>query len=189
MQVLFKTYFSNETDREQEYSFKTERVTRSQCEVTVEQSFTMGMEMSVKLATPCEVFEANAGFHRELSLTNMHGQTFEEEMTWAVDNVIKVPPKHKTTAQLVISEDCFSSKFSVKTHLSGPVVVTFTNLKDNNSFVTSKSTTIADIIKRETENGLKGFTVSNNVVTFETKGVCSFQYAIEQHVKLQQESL
>ncbi len=34
--VLFKTTFTNTTDREQEYSFKTERATRSAATVIVE---------------------------------------------------------------------------------------------------------------------------------------------------------
>ena len=188
-QTLFKTYFSNSTNQEQEYSFKTERTTTSTCEVSIENGFTVGQELCVSLKTPCEVFEANAGFHRELSLTESHGQTIEESLTWAVDSQIKVSPHHKTIAQLVVTEDQVSSKFSVKSTFSGKIHVTITNLKENNSFVRSIDGNIVDIVKREVDNGLKGFTVDRGSVSFTTKGSCTFNYAIEQHVKLYQEEL
>ena len=145
--------------------------------------------MSVKLATPCEVFEANAGFHRELCLTDSGGQSFEEELVWSVDSIIKVPPKHKTIAKLVVSEDKFSGKFTVKTVFSGKVHVTITNIRDNNSFVKSIDGDIVDIMRRESENGLKNFNVKSKKVSTITKGVCNFTFAIEQHVVIDQKEL
>ncbi|RCN28379.1 hypothetical protein ANCCAN_25879 [Ancylostoma caninum] len=65
--VLFKTTFTNTTQREQEYSFKTERCTRSTSTVIIEKGVCRGMEVALKLKTPCEVVEANAGFHQEHS--------------------------------------------------------------------------------------------------------------------------
>ncbi len=188
-QCLFRTFFSNNTDQTQQYSFKTERVTRSCCDVVIEKGYTFSEEMSIKLATPCEVFEANVGFQRELSLTDIQGQTFEEEMTWGVDSQITVPAKQKTTAQLMIAEDQFSGNFTVKTTFSGKVHVTITNIKDNNSFLKSIDGNIAEIIRREMEEGLRDFTVDKNVVSYITKGKCNFRFAIEQHVKLSQEPI
>ena len=48
------------------------------------------MSMDVKLTTPCSILEANAGFSREMSLTNTRGETIEEELTWSVDSEIEV---------------------------------------------------------------------------------------------------
>merc|ERR1712002_159386 len=86
-----------------------------------------------------------------------------------VDSQIKVQPHHKTTAELVVNEDQYESKFKVKSSFSGKLHVTFFNLKDNNSFVTSIDGNIVDIMKREIENGLKGFTIENDQVTFVSK--------------------
>ena len=36
--------------------------------------------------------EANAGFKKEMTLTNSEGETVEEEMTWGVDSQIEVQP-------------------------------------------------------------------------------------------------
>ena len=46
--------------------------------------------MDVKLTTPGSILEANAGFHREISLTEIEGQTIEEELCWAVDSQLEV---------------------------------------------------------------------------------------------------
>lgn len=59
----------------------------------------------MKLKTPCEIVEANAGFHNELSILNIGENTVEEELIWGVDSTIKVPPLCETIAELVILED------------------------------------------------------------------------------------
>ena len=145
--------------------------------------------MSLTLKSPCEIFEANAGFKREMSLTNIQGETFEEQLSWGVDSQIKVPPRTKATAELVISEDEFEGKFVVRSKIVGKVLVTITNMKDNNSLVKTIEGDIAEIIKREVENGLKGFKVDKKVVLFNTRGQCHFRFAIEQHVKISQQAL
>lgn len=188
-QVLFKTCFRNNTDSVQEYSFKTERTTQSAAEITVERGLTIGEELNLSIKTPCEVLEFGGGFHRELSVTNITGQSFEEELVWGVDSQIKVQPRHKTTAELVVNEDQYESKFKVKSSFSGKVHVTILNLKDNNSFVKSIDGNIVDIIKREIENGLPGFTIEDDQVTFVSKGKCNFRYAIEQHIQLDEQAL
>jgi hypothetical protein len=43
-QTLFKTYFTNKTDLDQEYSFKTERVTRQTCTFSFLKGFSKGKE-------------------------------------------------------------------------------------------------------------------------------------------------
>jgi len=188
-QVLFKTFFVNNTDSIQEYSFKTERCTKSAADITVEKGLTIGEELSLSLKTPCEILEVGGGFHRELSVTNVMGQSFEEELAWGVDSQIKVQPRHKTTAELVVNEDQYESKFSVKSSFSGKIHVTILNLKDNNSFLKSVDGNIVEIMKREIENGLPGFNIENNEVTFISKGKCNFRYAIEQRIQLDEQAL
>jgi hypothetical protein len=73
--------------------------------------------MNVKLTTPCQVLEANAGFHREMSLTRGEAETIEEEMTWSVDSQIEVPEKHIGEAKLVILEEEYQGRFTIKTHI------------------------------------------------------------------------
>lgn len=188
--VLFKTTFRNHTDHEQEYSFKTERSTKSTCEVEVEKGVCYGQELGLSLKLPSEVLEVGAGFSREVSVTNTVQEAFEEELHWGVDSLVKVKGNHKTTAELTINEDQFQSTFVVKTKLSGKVLVNITNRKDNNAFVKSIEGDIAEIVKKEiSDSGLQGISVDKHTVTYVTKGKCNMRYGIEQHVNLSEERL
>jgi len=187
--VLFKTTFTNTTDREQEYSFKTERVTRSAATVIVEKGICRGVDMSLKLKTPCEVVEANAGFKTELSVMHIGENTTEEELAWGVDSTVRVPPRSETVAQLVILEDNKLRKFSIENQLTGKIVVTLTNLKENNSLVTVIDGNIADIIRGLPNYMALGFRTENQVVSYTTSGSCRFKYGIEQRVTIKEKSI
>jgi len=73
------------------------------------------------------------------------------------------------------------------------VLVSVTNSRDNNSLVKSIKGDVVEIIRREVENKeLKGFTFDggqHGVVSYVTRGRCSFRYGSEQHVQLSQEKL
>ncbi|XP_013394012.1 uncharacterized protein LOC106161564 [Lingula anatina] len=188
-QVLFKTFFTNNTDREQDYSFQTQRVTRSSCNVEIERGVMMGQEMGVQLQTPCEVFQANAGFKREITLNRLEGEIAEEELSWGVDSQIRVAPKSQTLAELIVSETEYGGHFTIQSRFEGNVMISITNTRENNCLVKTVEGNVVNIFKREIENGLKGFRVEKNSVCFETKGRCHFRYGIEQHVKLSQQPL
>ncbi|PAV78376.1 hypothetical protein WR25_11970 isoform D [Diploscapter pachys] len=182
--VLFRTTFTNTTQRDQEYSFKTERATRSTSTVVIEKGVCRGMEVSLKLKTPCEVVEAGAGFHQEVMLNHIGENTNEEELMWGVDSCVRVPPNCETAAELVILEEQVSRDFHIENRLSGKVLVTVTNLKENNSLITVLEGNIADIIRGVSDYSAKGFTVENNIVKYETKGTCIFRYGVEQKVRI-----
>ena len=115
--VLFQTTFANRTDREQTYTFRAERTTRSTCSVSVEQACTTGVEVGMKLTTPGQILEANAGFRREMTLSNSESETIEEELTWSVDSQVNVLGRHVGEAKLVILEQEYEGRFTTKTHI------------------------------------------------------------------------
>ncbi|KJH49370.1 hypothetical protein DICVIV_04510 [Dictyocaulus viviparus] len=164
--VLFKTTFTNTTQREQEYSFKTERCTRSTSTVIIEKGVCRGMEVALKLKTPCEVVEANAGFHQEVVLNHIGENTNEEELCWGVDSSVRVPPTSETVAELVILEEQCKRDFRIENRMTGKVLVTVTNLKQNNSLVTVIEGNIADIIRGIVNYASKGFTIDGNVSVY-----------------------
>ncbi|CAB3409967.1 unnamed protein product [Caenorhabditis bovis] len=182
--VLFKTTFTNTTQREQEYSFKTERATRSSSTVIIEKGVCRGAEVSLKLKTPCEVVEANAGFTQEVMLNHIGENTNEEELSWGVDSTVRVPPNTEAVAELVIIEDVVTRDFRIENRLSGKVVVTITNMKENNCLVTVIEGNIADIIRGMPDFTAKGFRFDGPAVIYETRGQCIFRFGVEQKVHI-----
>ena len=193
--VLFQTKFTNNTKDTQEYTMRTEKTTRSSCTTSVETGFTKGIDLGVSLKTPGEVLEASVGFHREFSLTNSDGQTFEEELTWGVESVIKVKPEHIAEAQLVVKERKQSGDFIITTKVSGTVYVNFTSVRDNNSFLKATGGDIGVIMEQYLEmerrkgEALEFVTIDDGVVTIVTKGSCRFRYGIQQEVRVDQNKL
>lgn len=191
--ILFQTKFTNNTEGDQEYTMRTEKTTRSSCSTNIETGYTKGVEMSVTLKTPCEVFEANAGFHREISLTNSHGETIEEEVTWGVESHINVKRGYVANAKLIVDEKKYDGTFTITSRVAGTVHVSFTNVKDNNSMVYGTSDEIYAIVEEYLEtqrcldNPLDSFVqVREPEVIITTKGKCDFRYGIKQQVLVEQ---
>lgn len=118
-QTLFRTYFTNRTDKEQEYSFKTERVTRQTCSFSFIKGFSREKEGAISFKLPYDVVELAAGLRSEQSVECGKDKSNEEEITWGVDSTVKVAPFTKTTAELVINELELDRDFSVSTYLKG----------------------------------------------------------------------
>jgi hypothetical protein len=197
--VLFHTTFTNNTDGAQEYTMKTEKTTRSSLTTSIEHGLTKGVEMGIKLSAPGEVFEANAGFKRETTLTKAEGETFEEELTWGVESQIHVDGHHVAEASLVVEERRQAGDFEVVTRIKGPVFFTFTAPSDNNSFVKSVGNSIADIVEKYLEiERKKGATKvfefvkieeDTGTVVVRTKGTCHFRYGIRQQIRVDQRTV
>ncbi len=190
--ILFQTKFTNNTQDGQEYTLKTEKTTRSSCSTEIETSYTRGIQMSLNLKTPGEIFEANAGYSRELTLTNNSGETLEEELTWGVESLIKVKAQHIAEAQLVVNEKKYNGDFTVITRIKGEIFVNFTNIKDNNSLVKATSHDVAEIVKeflqmqRRIGEGVEYVEVQGDTVVIRTQGRCQFRFGIKQEVVVNQ---
>jgi len=112
-----QTTFANRTDREQTYSFRADRTTRSTCAVSVEQACTTGVEVGVRLTTPGQILEANAGFRREVTLASSESETIEQELAWSVDSQVSVLGRHVGDAKLVVLEQEYDGRFAVKSRI------------------------------------------------------------------------
>src|SRR6218665_326336 len=193
--VLFNTSFTNHTEYPQKYTFRTQRTTRSSCTIAVEQGYVTGVEMNVKLSTPCEILELNAGFKRETALTNAEGQTVEEELTWGVDCEVEVKAHHAGEAKLIILEEEYKGGFEVKTHISGIARVIFTNLKNNNSFMKAIERPVVDIVKEAIADQWiqpsEAFSIDGNTNTIlsRTKGKCHFRFGVKQVVEVDEKAI
>lgn len=195
--ILFQTKFTNNTGDDQEYTMKTEKTTTSTCSTEIENGWTKTWEMGINLKTPCEVFEANAGYSREVSLSKTDGETFEESLSWGVESQIKVKSNHIAEAQLVVNEKKYSGDFVVTTVVQGMVYISFTDVRDNNSILKATGHEMVNIIKwfldRERRKGRTYEFVQtdeeNEIVTVTTKGRCKFRFGIKQEVVVHQKKI
>jgi len=73
--------------------------------------------VGLTLTTPGQILEANAGFRREMTLANSESTTVEEELTWSVDSQVAVLGRHVGEAKLVILEQEYEGRFTVKSHI------------------------------------------------------------------------
>lgn len=185
--VVFTSTFENNTDSEQEHSFTTERTTVCTSTTSISKGYTQGFNLELKIGLPDEVASATAGFGRETSVESTEETTKEQSITWAVDSSIKVPAKHKTIARMVVKEKEFNGKFKLNVRVRGMVIVTFTNLRDNNSFIHSTEGDISQILANA--KGYSGYRIEGKTAIFDIEGHSKFRFGVEQRVKLDQEPL
>lgn len=177
--VLFTANFTNDTPKPQTYTLRTERRTKSTCDMSFQKTFTYGAGMELKLTPPNPIIEANVGFKGELSKQKGVTETFEQELSWSVDNQIEVPSGYQTKAELVIKEDDYRGDFVIESTFDGKIVVTYENKKTREHI-----TTINGHVKKVFK-GKPGFRVDNlDRPVFTVKGVCKCRYGIEQNVML-----
>lgn len=188
-QVVFRSTFHNDTENEQEHSFQTERSTSCVSTTCIEKGFTKGFNVELKLGLPEEVAEITAGFGREVNMQTGFEDTHENSLTWAVNSTVRVKGNHCATADLVVRESEFSAKYKMLVKIRGIVIVSLTNLKDNNSFIQSFEGDFSQIMKDEQKKGVTGFTIEDRTVHWPIKGNCNFRFGIEQQIKLKEEPL
>ncbi|CAH8585795.1 unnamed protein product [Dicrocoelium dendriticum] len=197
---LFSTTFRNNTDTEQEYSFRTERCTRSVAEIEIQRGVNISKEIAIKLALPNQLLEANAGFRHELSLSCTSRQITEEELSWGVDTRITVPPRHSATAEIKIAEEQMTTQFKLLTTMEGRIRATFLDTTRNHAFVKYIQGDLASIVEKALAKGrpssnpggqhpqLWTETRKNGtkVLLIETSGKCTFRFGVHQMVEVNQ---
>lgn len=186
-QVVFRSTFHNDTELEQEHSFQTERTTACVSTTSIEKGFTKGFNVELKLGLPQEVAEITAGFGREVNMQTGFEDTTENSLTWAVNSTIRVKGNHSATADLVVRESEFNANYKMSVKIRGIVIVSLTNIKDNNSFIQSFEGDFAQMMKDEQKKGTSGFTIEGRTVHWPIEGKCSFRFGVEQQIKLKEE--
>ncbi|KAM3724426.1 Pesticidal crystal protein Cry15Aa [Dirofilaria immitis] len=191
--TLFKSIYTNNTDRSQEYSFKTERTTESLCSVIREQGYMIGGEAELTLKTPCEIAELKAGFKREMNFNNVNENTKSEVMSWGVDSTVVVPPHFKTEASIIIEEMNYRGTYSVVSILSGLVTISIRRRKDG-ALVLPLTMNIVEIFRdhlesRHVRKDIKACAMIEGAqcVRIISRGTCSFQFALKQRIDLKEE--
>ncbi|CAJ0933091.1 unnamed protein product, partial [Mesorhabditis belari] len=193
--TLFKSIFTNNTNRPQEYSFKTERTTESLCAVAREQGYTIGAEAELTLKTPCEIAELKAGFKHEMHFNNLNENAITETLAWAVDSNVSVPPGYQTEASIIIEEMNYRGSYTVMSRLSGNVLISIRRRRDNLLILPIRAN-IAEIFRQHIEGPhckkeVKSVVQieSNKIVRLTSKGNCQFQFATKQRIDLNEKQV
>lgn len=120
--------------------------------------------------------------------------TKEYDMRWSVNSQIRVAPHTCMHAELNIDEAEFNGDFSVCIRFFGRITVTIATRQEPDTYLKFMEGDIVQIIREHMENnrrsnGLEILEENPPIARFTMRGKCSFRYGIQQHVKLNQESL
>ncbi|XP_045176167.2 uncharacterized protein LOC123536796 [Mercenaria mercenaria] len=184
--IVFTSTFENNIDSEQEHSFTTERSTACITTTSISKGYTQGFNLELKLGLPDEVASAAAGFGPGTTVKSTDETTKKQTIIWAVDSNIKVPPKHKT-ARMVVKEKEFHGTFKLNVRVRGMVIVIFTNLRDNNSYIRTSEGDISQILSDA--KGYTGYKIEGKTAIFDVQGSTQFRFGVEQMVKIDEEPL
>ncbi|CAF3455236.1 unnamed protein product [Rotaria sp. Silwood1] len=195
-QILFKTYFSNNTDREQEYSLRAQRSTITTLNFIFMRGFTKEKEGCVTFKLPNEVLEIGGGLRHEQRVEYGRDSTFETQMTWSADSTIRVSPHSRANAELCITEEEYSADFSIEVRFSGRISAMISTRNNTGGYYKYMEGDLATIFSDALRSGNCGassgqFEVHEQTQTVRTMmlGKCAFRYGIEQHVNVEQGKL
>lgn len=134
---LFRTDFTNNTNKDQVYKLRTQRQTKAATAVAIQKGFTLKGNTNFKLKIPPEIghFGVSASADGYLRVCRPRGETFEDTFTWQVDSDVTVEPKHVTNARLLVTEDELVADFEVRTLMrmptgEAPIIVRRKNNKE-----------------------------------------------------------
>lgn len=184
---LFRTDFTNNTNKDQVYKLRTQRQTKAATAVAIQRGFTVKGNTNFKLKIPPEIghFGVSASADGYLRVCRPRGETFEDTFTWQVDSDVTVEPKHVTNARLLVTEDELVADFEVRTLMRMPTgeapvivrrknnkeiyaVMMISNLRDVFCDVDCK---IINIAKGGAKSGDDGRRFSKYAIEFITTGI------------------
>ncbi|XP_045200137.1 uncharacterized protein LOC123554216 [Mercenaria mercenaria] len=119
---LFRTDFTNNTNKDQVYKLRTQRQTKAATAVAIQKGFTLKGNCNFKLKIPPEIghFGVSASADGYLRVCRPRGETFEDTFTWQVDSDVTVESNHVTNARLLVAEDELVADFEVRTLMRMP---------------------------------------------------------------------
>lgn len=197
-QTLFRTFFCNKTDTEQEYSFRTDRTTRQSCSFTFLKGFSREKEGGISFKLPEDIVEIGGGMRSEQTVEMGKDTTKEEEVSWGVNTLVKVKPHSRTNAELIINEIDMDRDFKVEMILSGRLSAIL-NTKRDQSFVKAFSADITQILHMAIDRHWLPKDSGDRIQFTRTQGTekalvefngrCKFRVGVEQHVNLNESKL
>lgn len=116
--VLGSSLYENRTDGPQTYRFSTQRETTTKLAVDLRESYSLGDATNIALSIPAKFLWDNKATSREVSLTKLDGEIFEETVSWKVETVVHVKAGHQAKAFFSVQEQIITAEFEVKTKVT-----------------------------------------------------------------------
>ncbi|KAI3378297.1 hypothetical protein SNEBB_007144 [Seison nebaliae] len=188
--ILLRTEFNNKTSETQEYSLKAERTTRQTYTYSFFKGLCRGIETSLMMKLPSEILEVGGALRREQSVEMGREQMKEDEITWAVDSVVRVRCRSTIAAELVVKEYEYAPKFEVQLDISGKVFISIFNRKHHDEPVHFVEGRIFDIFDWAHKRHLLPHHFRLNrpkrLLEVEVTGQATFRFGVDQHVTLKE---
>jgi hypothetical protein len=197
-QVLFRTNFSNNTHRAQEYTFRSAQVTRQTIDVFFRGGFKCSTHPELVLRVPQDVAECGGSVSKELTVEYGKDETKEEEVTWSVDSNVRVKPFNHTEATINLVEREFDKIFTFESRVMGHVTVTLYRRWAKRLFHHVIKEDVVDVIKVFMNEGwmpenFPGFEIKSEegvlYAAMNVKGRLKFHLGVEQNVLLDEKSI
>lgn len=88
--VIFSSTFINSTSTEQTNSLRTEKRTTATCRLQLTKTVTRNRNISLQIAPPNTMIQANGGFSREKTISSEKEEVLEEELCWTLDTQVNL---------------------------------------------------------------------------------------------------
>lgn len=182
--TLVKTTYINNTSREQEYTFKTERRTKSFCSFSLNSGFKFGTGFELRVSLPPKNWlEAKKSFSGEITLSHASQSTREQELLWTVDSIVRAQPGCRTIAEMVVREQEDRMMLRMRSYFSGSVRVEV--WKNDHLLCPLEGRNLAQILTKE-----KGFERDGaGRIYMDSTGDCYCRYMLEQDIRLTEEKM
>jgi hypothetical protein len=126
---LFRTFFTNNSDKLQSFTFRADRTTKTTASVSVQKGFQIGGKVDVDFSLPMETTtnidacKVTGGLSSQINISKTKGKAFEETLTWSVDTKVEVEENKRCCAELIVQEEEFEAEMTIRS--------TFTCLGDD----------------------------------------------------------
>ncbi|XP_059155250.1 uncharacterized protein LOC131940574 [Physella acuta] len=194
--VLYTAYISNKCPEEKHFCVRTKRTTISTCVLTYGDYLSYNNEISAPNEPPGGDI-ISAAFKTEKTQKQGNKVISEQEMTWAIDTTVAIPPYNWSKVDMTILEESFNGRFETTATFEGMVQAWVKKTKDRKRYHFTSKGMIEERPLLPVEDGGEtpvefsveelltpdlGFTLVKKKPTFLIKGECKCRYGVEQEV-------
>ncbi|XP_048241620.1 uncharacterized protein LOC125374632 [Haliotis rufescens] len=190
--VLYDSKYQNNTNEDQEQTFRTEKETISTATTKLSEGFSREINVGIELTLPPDLpqpSKAEASFGHRLYVDNEEENTIENKVKWSVDTKITSRRNLVTVAELAIEETSSKYEFSMDGKLKGTILVVIRDSRGEGRHVMTVQGDVATVLRdmKDKDRFGKLFNVHINnsrTVTWPVSGSLHLKYGVSQTVKI-----